>query len=288
MAHSEEQISSLQNPKVRNTLRLHKPRERKKQGLFLVEGKREAARLLLAGYEVQKVFICQEILEAYEDGAEPRSNQADLPDDFSLNIFMDLLVKQSGQPEIDYVTRQVYAHMAYRKDSEGIICWAVPGKLSLDRITLSHDPLVLVIDAVEKPGNLGAILRTVDAAGIDALIISDPRTDIYNPNVVRSSLGALFTLQIGIGSIEEVIGWLKDNKLNIFCTALTASVPYTEVDFRRPSAIVMGTESAGLSREWLGQSDQNIIIPMHGTVDSMNVSVSAGIVLFEAIRQRKI
>mgnify|MGYP001814214171 FL=1 len=146
--------------------------------------------------------------------------------------------------------------------------------------------MILVVDAVEKPGNLGAILRTADAAGIDALIISDTRTDIYNPNVIRSSLGAVFSTQVGIEDSGTIIEWLKKNKIKIFSTALTASIPYTDINYSGPTAIVMGTEATGLSESWLKESDQNIIIPMKGIVDSMNVSVSAGIVSFEAIRQR--
>lgn len=260
-----EVISSPQNPKVKNSILLHKSRERKKQNLFLVEGKKEVKRALQAGFKFTRIFICQDILDM------------DIHDYF----------KAGSYPiELYYITPRVYATMAYRKESEGIIGVAIPGDHVLEKIRLSANPLILVVDAVEKPGNLGAILRTADAAGIEALIISDARTDVYNPNVIRSSLGAVFTTQIGVGTVTGVIQWLKERDIKIYCTALTASKPYVDVDFKQPAAIVMGTEADGLSETWLSQSDQNIIIPMHGTVDSMNVSVSAGIVLFEAIRQR--
>jgi len=262
-----EVIASHQNPKVKNTILLNKSRERKKQQIFLVEGKKEVSRALIAGYAFKRIFICQEI--------------------FDTNI-REFLSVQATQSEIYYVTPQVYAHMAYRKESEGIIGWAIPHDHSLENVELSDNPIILVVDAIEKPGNLGAILRSADAASIDALIISDTLTDIYNPNVVRSSLGALFSTQIGVGDAEEVIQWLRKNQIRIFCTALTASKPYTEINFKLPSAIVMGTESTGLSQTWLSQSDQNIIIPMKGTVDSINVSVSTGIMLFEALRQRSL
>ena len=265
-SQTPEVIASLQNPKVKNTLLLHKTRGRKKQNLFLVEGKKEVSRAINAGYAFKRIFICQEIFDA---DTQEFFNIENLP------------------TEVIYVTLQVYAHMAYRKESEGIIGWAIPQSHELEKIKLSENPIILVVDAIEKPGNLGAIIRTADAAGIDALIISDTRTDIYNPNVVRSSLGALFTTQIGVGNAEEVVKWLKKNSVSIFCTALTASRLYTDIDFKQPSAIVMGAEATGLSETWLSQSDQNIIIPMRGVVDSMNVSVSAGIVLFEAVRQRK-
>jgi TrmH family RNA methyltransferase len=198
-----------------------------------------------------------------------------------------ILKKVSEQVEIDYVSQKVYAHMAYRGSTEGIIGWATPKDHSLKEIKLTGNPLILVVEAVEKPGNLGAILRTADAAGIDALIISDTRTDIYNPNVIRSSIGAVFTTQVGVEESGAVISWLKKNKIKIYCTALTASKPYTDINFAAPSAIALGTEATGLSETWLKESDQNIIIPMEGVVDSMNVSVSTGIVLFEAVRQRK-
>ena len=330
----KEEIASLQNPKVKNTLLLQKARERKKQNLFIVEGKKEVYRALQGGYSFKKIFICREIFnedgrDSLDDGhgikglktnsiedlntqgiedlnarssnkggadRQDKSNEADAGNfrkratDVGelLSKLIPLLNKLTSEVEINYVTSKVYAHMTYRKESEGIIGWAVPHSHELEKVRLSGNPLLLVIDAVEKPGNLGAILRTVDASGIDALIISDLRTDIYNPNVIRSSLGALFTTQVGIGAVEEVIEWLIEHKLHLYCTALSASIPYTDVDFRQPSAIVMGTEAIGLSETWLLRSDQNIIIPMQGVVDSMNVSVSAGIVLFEALRQRNI
>jgi TrmH family RNA methyltransferase len=268
---TEEVITSLQNPKVKNTLLLQKPGERKKQSLFVVEGKVEVVRAIRAGYTFKQLFLCKEIFEP----------------DPTTSLIRELSGNQTGKPEINFVTPRVYAHMAYRKESEGILGWAILRAHDLKHIKLSGNPLILVADAVEKPGNLGAIIRTTDAAGLDALIISDPGTDIYNPNVVRSSLGALFSVQIGKDSAEEVIRWLKKNRFNIYCTALSASKSYTEIDFKRSSAIIVGPEATGLSQIWLDQSDQNIIIPMYGSVDSMNVSVSAGIVLFEAIRQRQ-
>jgi TrmH family RNA methyltransferase len=264
-AHTKDIISSLQNPKVKQSVLLHKSRERKRQKMFLVEGKQELERALIAGYTLSKVFICEDI--------------------FDMDIPVDLEVG-AGSLELHYVTPRVYASMAYRKESEGIIGIAQAHDHRLEKLRLSARPLILVVDAVEKPGNLGAILRTADAAGIDALIVSDVRTDVYNPNVVRSSLGAVFTTQIGIGTAQDVIRWLKANHINVYCTALSASRSYVEIDYTCSAAIVLGTENTGLPEIWLSQSDQNIIIPMHGTVDSMNVSVSAGIVLFEAVRQR--
>jgi len=288
--NSLDVISSTQNQKVKNTILLQKPRERRKQNLFLVEGRKEIERAIQAGYTFDRIFVCREL---YGEGMGPLTE--DGVED-SLNSVPGLKPPNSESgikhfPEtctIDYVSSKVYDHMAYRGTTEGIIAWVVPKSHELDEIRLSDSPLILVVDAVEKPGNLGAILRTADAAGIDALIISDTRTDVYNPNVIRSSLGAVFSTQVGVGESPAVIDWLMMNKIKIYCTALTASKPYTDINYTVPSAIVMGPEATGLSQAWLERSDQNIIIPMHGIVDSMNVSVSAGIVLFEAIRQRRV
>ena len=146
--------------------------------------------------------------------------------------------------------------------------------------------MILVLEGVEKPGNLGAVLRTADAAGIDAVIICDPLIDFYNPNVIRSSVGCVFTNQIASASTEETIQWLRKNSISIYCTYLKASRPYHEVDYTNSSAIIMGTEAVGLSDAWIDSSNENIIIPMQGKIDSMNVSTAAAVVVFEASRQR--
>ena len=151
----------------------------------------------------------------------------------------------------------------------------------------SDNPLILVAQAPEKPGNIGALLRTADAANLDAVIIADPKSDLYGPNIIRSSVGCVFTNNIALGSTQEVLDFLEEKGIAIFCAALSASVPYAEMDYTGPTAIVVGTESDGLTTEWLAHSHQNVIIPMQGEIDSMNVSVSAAILIFEAKRQRK-
>ncbi|MBR9999119.1 MAG: RNA methyltransferase [Cyclobacteriaceae bacterium] len=262
-----EKITSTANLKIKNFQHLQKARERKKQHLFVVEGTKEIEMAINAGYNFSQFFYCPEILNP---------------------AFFDLIREKLGEKVIvNEVTRDVYNHISYREDAEGITGWAVPWPHALLDLKPGRNPLVLVLESVEKPGNLGAILRTADAAGLDAVIICDPQTDIYNPNVIRSSLGAVFTVPIGIASTQETIIWLKEYHMAIFCTSLTASIPYTNINFSVPSAIVMGSEATGLSVNWLKFSDRNIIIPMKGKVDSMNVSVSAGIVIFEALRQRK-
>ncbi|MCK6618737.1 MAG: RNA methyltransferase, partial [Cyclobacteriaceae bacterium] len=186
------------------------------------------------------------------------------------------------------VTKPVFDKIAVRENSGGVIAVAEMKLHGLDQLRLSKKPLVLVLEAVEKPGNLGAILRTADAAGVDAVICCDPLTDFYNPNVIRSSLGCVFTNQLASATSEDTIRWLKKNELAIYCTYLKSSKPYTAVDFTKPCAIVMGTEATGLSEIWITHSDTNIIIPMHGKIDSMNVSTSAAVVVFEARRQRSV
>jgi TrmH family RNA methyltransferase len=256
-------ITSTQNPKIKSLLLLEKPRERKKQSVFVVEGKKEVMYAVEAGYKIQNIFFCEEIISTQEL--------------MELKLNDRLLIP---------VSREVFDKIAVRESSGGMIAIAEQKSHKLEDITLRKNPLVLILEAVEKPGNLGAILRTADAAGVDAVIICDPQTDFYNPNVIRSSVGCVFTKQIASATSEETIQWLKKNDVNIFCTYLQASKPYYETDFKVPSAIVMGTEATGLSDSWVKNATSNIIIPMQGVIDSMNVSTAAAVVIFEALRQR--
>ena len=256
-------ITSPHNPKIKSLLALEKPRERRKQQQFIIEGKKEIGLALAAGYRIGNLFYCVDIFP-----------ERDLK---SLDIDSKFLVP---------VTQEVFDKIAVRENSGGVIAVAEMKTHRLQEFELSKAPLVLILESVEKPGNLGAILRTADAAGIDGVVVCDPQTDFYNPNVVRSSLGCVFTKQIATASSEETIAWLKGNKINIYCTYLKASRPYTDVDFKLPSAIVMGTEATGLSEIWVKAATANIIIPMQGSIDSMNVSTSTAVVVFEACRQR--
>jgi RNA methyltransferase, TrmH family len=176
--------------------------------------------------------------------------------------------------------------MAYRKDSGGLIALAEPKRLLFADLKLSSNALLLVLESVEKPGNLGALLRTADAASLDAVIICDPQTDIYNPNAIRSSIGCIFSMPVVTASSEEAIAWMHVTGIKIFGTALTATHYYHETDFNQPAAIIMGSEANGLSNTWLEGADDLIKIPMMGKIDSMNVSASAAVVIFEAMRQR--
>lgn len=256
-------ITSTQNPKVKSLLALEKPRERKRQQLFVIEGKKEISMAVEAGYKIGNLFFCDELIDV-----------ADLPDQLKDE---KLLIP---------VSKEVFDKIAVRESTGGMIAVAEMRVHALERLTLSKNPLILILEGVEKPGNLGAILRTADAANVDAVIICDPQTDFYNSNVIRSSLGCVFTKQVASATSEETIAWLQKNKVSIFCTYLKASQPYHTVDYQKPTAIVMGTEATGLTDVWVKNSSVNIIIPMLGNIDSMNVSTAAAVVVFEAKRQR--
>ncbi|MBC9795688.1 TrmH family RNA methyltransferase [Sinomicrobium weinanense] len=261
-------ISSVQNPLIKQVVQLkEKSRARKTSGLFVLEGKRELSLALKGNYSLTSVFI--------------------YPDICPVNEIESLLDTTSPRPEIISISKEVYQKIAYRETTEGVLAIARSRGHSLDTISFKRkEPLILVAEAPEKPGNIGALLRTADAADVDAVIIANPKTDLYNPNIIRSSVGCVFTRTIAVGNTAEVIGFLKEKGININCAALTASVDYHTTDFTVPTAIVVGTEATGLSDEWLQHSDRNIIIPMQGEIDSMNVSVSAAILIFEAKRQR--
>lgn len=260
-------ISSTQNPLVKKFLLLHeKSRERKKTGLFLIEGRREIQIALRQGYVADTLLFCPEILP------HPYS---DIP-------------LRAPTPKTLPITKQVYQKLTYRNSTEGLIALVKSKSHTLDTLKFKTDnPLILVAEAPEKPGNIGALLRTADAAALDAVLIANPKTDLYNPNIIRSSLGGVFTTQIAMGSSAEIITFLKQRHIKIYCAALTASKPYTEVGFTQPTALVVGAEATGLTSEWLTNTDENLIIPMQGQVDSLNVSISAAILIFEAKRQRR-
>jgi TrmH family RNA methyltransferase len=254
-----ETITSLQNAKIKNVVLLgEKSKERNRQMLFPVEGKREINMAVAGGYEIDSLFVCPDF------GDEPG---------FPAN-------------HIYSVNRKVFDKIAYRENSDGCLALIKMKSGSLNTIPVSGNPLVIVIESVEKPGNLGAILRTADAAGVDALIVCDPKCDIFNPNVIRSSLGCVFAVDTVACSSEDAFEWLKKNNINIYAAELEASQWYCEEDYTASSAIVMGAESTGLSDFWLNNADKRIKIPMKGKVDSLNVSVSTAIITFEALRQR--
>lgn len=265
--HEIKQITSLQNSLIKNIVLLkEKSRERKKSGLFVLEGKRELDLALKGGYKIQTILFNESIISSEE---------------------VQGLVQDVSVIGLISISKEVYQKIAYRQTTEGILALVESKLHALENLQFkTKTPLILVAEAPEKPGNIGALLRTADAANLDAVIIANPKGDMYNPNIIRSSVGCVFTNQIATGSSSEIIAFLKSKGVRIFCAALTASKGYSDVQYSDASAIVVGTEAAGLSNDWLDCSDQNIIIPMRGEIDSMNVSVSAAIIIFEALRQR--
>ena len=262
-----EQITSLQNPKIKQLLLLQqKSSERRKAGLFVVEGQQELQHCINAGYEVDTVFWCPELCPAVLP-----------PDSFAAPIGARCF----------QVSPEIYAKVAYRGTTEGVIAEVRTKSLRLEDLKMGENPLIVVLESVEKPGNLGAILRSADASGVDAVVVCDPLTDLYNPNLIRSSVGAAFTVPCVACSSEDCIAFLKQRGIKILTAQLQDSHLYYDTDMTCGTALVMGTEHDGLTDQWRQAADAHIRIPMLGQIDSLNVSVSAAILMFEAVRQRK-
>ena len=250
-----ELLSSPQNPKIKDLLNLEtKSRERRARGLFVVEGRREYERAQAAGWQTETLFVRE---------GEPETERADF-----------------------LVSERIYEKIACRGGTEGIVAVMRVQEHKLADLPLSGSPLVLVLERVEKPGNLGAVLRSADAAGVDAVLVCDPLTDLYNPNLIRASLGALFSVPTVACSSQEAYDWLSAHGIAILTAQLQDSKLYYDTDMVRPTAIVFGAEDTGLSPFWRERADAHIRIPMAGAMDSLNVSVSAAILAFEAVRQR--
>lgn len=264
------EITSAQNPKIKEVATLlEKSKIRRQQKLFVVEGMREVTACIRNGYTIKSIFFNNRIIEAEQIGNLFPTN-APIPTTYSLSP-------------------AAYSKIAYREGTEGIVAIVEEKRLLLQDIRFGikwEQPLVLVVESVEKPGNLGALLRTADACGIDAVLVCDPLTDLYNPNLIRSSLGGIFTNQVVACTNEEALEWLCSHNINIFTAQLQDSQWYYNTDMAAPTAIVMGTESTGLTNFWRNASNAKIKIPMLGELDSLNVSVSAAVLCYEAVRQR--
>lgn len=261
---ANEVITSASNSRIKRLLELERSAsERRESGLFVVEGEREISRCLEGGFIVDSLFVCPEIT-----GGKHRT----LP---------------VGTPHTIEVSQKVYEKAAYRGGTEGVIAVVKAKEHSLKTLRLSETPLIAVLESVEKPGNIGAVFRSCDAVGADALIVCDPLTDIYNPNLIRASLGTIFTIQCAVCSSLEAVSFLKKNNIRILTAQLQDSSLYYDCDMTGGTAIVMGTESTGLTDTWRKAADAHIKIPMLGRADSLNVSVSAAVLLFEALRQRR-
>ena len=240
-----------------------KAKYRKQTGTFLIEGKREIQLAIQGGYEVETLLFFPDLIDIIE-------------------------VNQINEERVSLIeiNKEVYQKLAYRDTTEGILAIAKSKSMQLSDLKLSSNPLILIAESPEKPGNIGALLRTADAARLDAVIIANPKSDLYNPNIIRSSVGGLFTNQIAIGTTGEIIDYLQQHNINFYSATLQNSTSYHTQDYTGPTAIVVGTEAAGLTEEWREHATKNINIPMQGAIDSMNVSVAAAIIIFEAKRQR--
>ncbi len=258
-----EQIDSIHNPRLKNVAALSaKSSLRREQGLFVVEGRREIERAIAAGITAEEIYFCPEIL--------PESELGPL----------------SGAGRLFCLSPRAYAKIAYREGTEGAVALMRTPQRTLSELNMPPDALVIVLESVEKPGNLGAILRSADASGAAAVIVCDPLTDIYNPNVMRASTGAVFTVPTVACTSQQAAGFLQLRGFRIVTAQLQESRIYYDVDFTRATAIVFGTESTGLTPFWRERSDAKIMIPMMGRMDSLNVATSVAILSYEALRQK--
>ncbi len=260
------QITSVQNPRVKNAVRLRDGRQRRLQGRILIDGVREIERATAAGVALSEVFFCPGLCTAEAAALLQR-----LP--------------PSG-PERLEVTESVFLKLAFGQRAEGVLAVAEPPAATLAALRLPENPLVAVLEGVEKPGNVGAVLRSADGAGLDAVVVADPRTDLFNPNAIRASLGTIFSLPVGMATADETLAWLRAHGLHIVAARVDGSVPYIEVDYRRPTALVLGSEAEGLSPLWHADDVAAVRLPMLGTADSLNVSTAAAVLFYEARRQR--
>lgn len=264
---NDRHISSTQNPAIKEIVRLRKRSEREEQAVLVVEGYRECRRALENGWKPSTLYVCP---ECFLGKNEPE---------------VIALARASGASVIS-CTREVFEKMAYRDRPEGLLAVGPEIRWSLQDIRLDKPALLVVAEGIEKPGNLGTILRTSDAAGVNGVIVCDPRTDIFNPNVVRASIGTLFTVPVVQTGTEETFAWLRANGIQILAATPHTETLYTEPDLRKPTAIVVGTEQFGLSERWMNEADLKVRIPMLGQADSLNVAAATTILLFEAVRQR--
>jgi TrmH family RNA methyltransferase len=264
---SERRITSRHNERVKQVARLRDARDRAEQQRFAIDGIREIGRALAGGAEIVEAFVCDELLE----------------DDQSRSLVARL--REAGAP-VWQVDRQVFEKIAYGARHEGVVAVARTPELSLDKLKLPDDPLVAVLVGIEKPGNVGAVLRSADGAGVAAVVVADGGTDLFNPNTIRASLGTVFTLPIAEATSEEALAWLREHGVAIYAARPDAVQQYSDTDLTGPTAIVLGSEAEGLGRQWQAPEVRAIKLPMHGAADSLNVSATAAVLFYEARRQR--
>jgi len=264
---TESRITSTQNPRVKRLVRLRNRRHRDAEGLFMIEGYRELTRAIASHIQLEEVAYCPPLFLG--------------PNEHSL-----LEAAGAAGARLIEFAEDPFRKISYRDRPEGLIGLARQFPTELDRIVLKENPLVLVVESIEKPGNLGTMLRTADAAGVDAVIVSDPTTDPFNPNAVRASLGCLFLVPLAIASSTETLAWLAARDVKTFAATPAAERLHWEADYRGPSALAIGSEQYGLSEMWMRSADELVRIPMLGDADSLNAAMAAGVMLYEAVRQR--
>jgi len=264
---TEPRITSTQNPRVKHLVRLRSRRHRDAEGLFTIEGYRELARAIRSRIELEEIAYCPSLFLG--------ANEHSLLD----------AAKVSGTHLVEFA-EDPFRKVSYRDRPEGLIGLARQFPTGLDLIEPGTNPLLLVVESIEKPGNLGTMLRTADAAGADAVIVSDPTTDPFNPNVVRASLGCLFLVPLAVASSAEALTWLAARDVKTFAATPAAERLHWEADYRGPSALVIGSEQYGLSETWIEAADERVRIRMLGDADSLNAAMAAGVMLYEAVRQR--
>jgi RNA methyltransferase, TrmH family len=266
-------ITSPQNPRVKDAIRLRDARHREKQGRILIDGARELLRAIAVGVRPLEIFVCEPL--CHSDDAQK---------------LLAALPTCGG--EVMHVAEPVFERLAFGQRAEGVLGIAEMPHPTLASLTLKSNnpasaPLIAVLECVEKPGNVGAVLRSADAAGVSAVILADGRTDLYNPNAIRASLGTIFSMPVCEATNGDTLAWLRERDFAIVAARVDGSVPYTQVDYRRPTAIVLGSEAAGLSTTWTADDIRAVRLPMRGAADSLNVSVTAAVLFYEAIRQRE-
>ena len=261
-------ITSTANPRVRDAVALRDRRDRDATGLTLVDGAREVRRALDAGVEATEAFVCESLV----GGADARAA-------------LDAITER--QIPVSSVSETVLAKLAFGGRAEGLVLVVRSPMRTLADLEPGPDPLLLVIEGVEKPGNIGAVLRSADGAGVAAVIAASPRTDVFNPNAIRASAGTIFALPVASAPSADVLVWLRDHGIRIVTARVGAATPYTEADLTGPLAIVLGTEADGLTDTWSGPDVEPCGIPMAGVADSLNVSISAAVLAYEARRQRQ-
>ncbi len=285
------EINSLVNPRIKRVVKLLKNADnRQQEGVVIIDGLREIEEAIKANYKIEEFFYCLDFLKDTENINNRKRGEGGNKLEIKNNKDSDknLAIKKiSNLAKINYkLNKKVFEKISYKKNPDGFLAIVSARFKSLDQIKVNKNPLVLVLESVEKPGNLGAIIRTAYASGVDLIILNDQKTDLYSPNVIRSSTGFIFSMPIVIVAKEDTVKWLNKNRIDIFVTTLTDSQNHFSINLKKSTALVFGTEAFGLSDFWLKNDFRKVKIPMKPGVDSLNVSVSVGIIIYEAIRQR--